>query len=170
MHYTKSKVCTLSCATVQLPGMTGIPHIQITWRSRLPSLALCLFFSSTSFPSTAPSRFALIRMLARTPLDTPRALLSVSILILSSATSALQVVPGSPCFSQCTIDGAPTTNASEIVCSDVEFNSTATGLKFKQCTECLQGSRQFAGVDTDVARYLCKSTFLHVVSVSQLVV
>ncbi|RKU42438.1 hypothetical protein DL546_002309 [Coniochaeta pulveracea] len=93
-------------------------------------------------------------MLARTPLDTPRALLSVSILILSSATSALQVVPGSPCFSQCTIDGAPTTNASEIVCSDVEFNSTATGLKFKQCTECLQGSRQFAGVDTDVARYL----------------
>lgn len=139
--------------------MTGIPHLQITWRSRLPSLALCMFFLSTSFHHQAHRGLLLIRMLARTPLGPSRALLSVSILILSSAASALQVVPGSPCFSQCTIDGTPATNASEIVCSDVDFNSTATGLKFKQCTECLQGSRQFSGEDTDVARYLCKSTF-----------
>jgi hypothetical protein len=96
-------------------------------------------------------------MLVRTLPGTSRALLSVSILILSSTTSALQVVPGSPCFPQCTIDGSPNTNASEIVCSDLEFTTTSTGLKFKECIECLQGSRQFSGEDTDVARFLCKS-------------
>lgn len=99
----------------------------------------------------------LVRMLAHTLPSTLRALSSV--LILSTTSGAFQVSPSSPCSPQCTIDGAVNTDTSEVVCSDADFSTTSTGLKFKNCIDCLQSSRYFSGDDSDVAWFLCKPGF-----------
>lgn len=99
----------------------------------------------------------LVRMLAHTLPSTLRALSSV--LILSTTSGAFQVSPSSPCSPQCTIDGAVNTDTSEVVCSDADFSTTSTGLKFKNCIDCLQSSRYFSGDDSDVAWFLYNLRF-----------
>ncbi|KLU90031.1 hypothetical protein MAPG_08998 [Magnaporthiopsis poae ATCC 64411] len=81
---------------------------------------------------------------------------------LLSVSAALQVAPGSPCASACLdrSDGdardpnASSTSVSDIVCDDQDFTSTVKGLKFKECTECLQSSRHVNGSEADLYWYL----------------
>jgi hypothetical protein len=92
-------------------------------------------------------------MLVHTLPSTLRAVWRV--LVFSTASSAFQVSPSSPCSSQCTIDGAVNTTTAEIVCSDADFSTTSLGLKFKNCIECLQTSRYFLADDSDVDWFIC---------------
>lgn len=94
-------------------------------------------------------------MLVHTLPSTSRAL-SGLVLIFSTASRAFQVSPSSPCSSQCTTDGPVNTNTSEIVCSDSDFSTTSSGLKLKNCVECLQTSRYFLANESDVGWFLCK--------------
>lgn len=87
---------------------------------------------------------------------------------LLSVSAALQVAPGSPCASACLdrSDGdardpnASSTTVADIVCDDQDFTSTVKGLKFKECTECLQSSRHVNGSEADLYWYLCKDAGL----------
>ncbi|KAL8410099.1 hypothetical protein RB594_008260 [Gaeumannomyces avenae] len=90
-----------------------------------------------------------------------RRILAVAAALLSVST-ALQVAPGSPCASAC-LDradadafdpNASSTTVSDIVCDDQDFTSTVKGLKFKECTECLQSSRHVSGSEADLYWYL----------------
>ncbi|KAB5575669.1 hypothetical protein GE09DRAFT_1215427 [Coniochaeta sp. 2T2.1] len=91
-------------------------------------------------------------MLVHTLPSTLRAVLGL--MLFSTTSHAFQVSPDSPCSSQCTIDGAGRTNSSEIVCSDADFSTTTSGLKFKNCIECMQNSSYFSGLDRDVDWFL----------------
>lgn len=91
--------------------------------------------------------------------------LSLSLLFsLLSSTTALQVTPGSACASVCLdspdVDSmratASTTNSSDIVCDDVDYFSSSTGQKFKDCLTCLQTSNALSGEENDVSWFLCK--------------
>jgi hypothetical protein len=85
-------------------------------------------------------------------------------LSIFSTTLALQVTPGSSCASICmdVQNGDPmnpassNTNVSEIACTDVDFYSTAKGLKFKNCMDCLQKSPAVSGDESDSLWFLCK--------------
>ncbi|ROW02622.1 hypothetical protein VSDG_01620 [Cytospora chrysosperma] len=82
---------------------------------------------------------------------------------LVSSSSALQVTPGSSCSSVCldsetgnALDpAASTTNASDIACYDVDYYSTTVGVKFKNCLECLQTSKNASESESDVSWFLC---------------
>lgn len=89
--------------------------------------------------------------------------LPLSLVFLLSSTTAIQVTPGSPCASVCldSPDGgsaraASTTNSSDIVCDDVDYFSSSTGQKFKDCITCLQTSNAVSGEEDDVSWFLCK--------------
>ncbi|KAH4001393.1 hypothetical protein HBI56_070120 [Parastagonospora nodorum] len=86
----------------------------------------------------------------RTLLSTMRT--SICLLFLTSLTSALEVSPDSPCSPKC-IDDPRTGNASsrddsltfnrDLFCFDWEIsgaNSTQSGLKFRDCNNCLKSS------------------------------
>lgn len=81
---------------------------------------------------------------------------------LVSSSSALQVTPGSSCSSVCldsetgnALDpAASTTNASDIACYDVDYYSTTVGVKFKNCLECLQNSKNTSGSESDASWFL----------------
>ncbi|KAG6356977.1 hypothetical protein INS49_014853 [Diaporthe citri] len=83
-------------------------------------------------------------------------------LFLLSSTAAIQVTPGSSCASVCldSSDGDPmraaasTTNSSDIVCNDVDYFSSSTGQKFKDCITCLQTSNALSGEESDVSWFL----------------
>lgn len=104
----------------------------------------------------------MVRMLAhRLPGD----LFALFALTLISSISAIRVTPGSPCASKC--QGASkggssqdqrdsSTNASDIVCSDIDYFSSTAGPKFKECVSCLQTSRQVLGDESDSAWFLCE--------------
>lgn len=86
------------------------------------------------------------------------------VFLLLSGTTAIQVTPGSPCTSVC-LDSpdsdsaraaASTTNSSDIVCDDVDYFSSSTGQKFKDCITCLQPSNAVSGEEDDVSWFLCK--------------
>lgn len=91
----------------------------------------------------------------------------ITALSLISAVSALQVTAGSSCASACldsttgdALDpAASTTNSSDVVCYDVDYYSTAPGVKFKSCLECLQTSKDVNGSESDVSWFLCKCTY-----------
>lgn len=86
------------------------------------------------------------------------------ILFLLPSTTAIQVTPGSSCASVCldspdgdsTRAAASTTNSSDIVCNDVDYFSSSTGQKFKDCITCLQTSTAVSGEENDVSWFLCK--------------
>lgn len=89
----------------------------------------------------------------------------LTLCLLSTVATALQVAPGSPCASVCQdrTDGdandanGSTTSAKDIVCEDPDYDSrTVKGMKFKECTQCLQSSRYTSGEETDLMWYLCK--------------
>ncbi|KAI0834652.1 hypothetical protein F5Y06DRAFT_153552 [Hypoxylon sp. FL0890] len=89
-------------------------------------------------------------------------LLLLCLLFFQQKTAALQVTPGSSCAAIC-LDGpegdvqdanASSTKPSDIVCNDQEYSTTASGIKFKNCVECLQESPAMSNVESDVSWYL----------------
>lgn len=95
---------------------------------------------------------------------------------LISSSSALQVTPGSSCASVCldsetgdALDpAASTTNASDIACYDVDYYSTAVGVKFKNCLECLQTSKNSSDSESDVSWFTCRFTSLAACWISEM--
>ena len=91
-----------------------------------------------------------------------RYLPAVALLILSLTVdhvSALYVVPGSNCTDACTSAiTAYTTNGSDIVCHDTDYNSTTIGEAFQICVSCEIQSPALNPytVQTDVGWALCK--------------
>lgn len=83
----------------------------------------------------------------------------------TQAVSCLQVAPGSECAALCLDkpDGNPndaaasSTDSNDIVCRDSDYSSKPTGIKFKNCLECLQDSAAVNGDENDALWYLCKS-------------
>ncbi|KAF3770665.1 hypothetical protein M406DRAFT_354521, partial [Cryphonectria parasitica EP155] len=71
------------------------------------------------------------------------------VLLVLPGTDALQVTPGSSCSSFC--GDASSTNSTDIVCSDFDYYSSATGSTFMNCIECLETSNVTSGSDSDVA-------------------
>lgn len=86
---------------------------------------------------------------------------------LATTILAIHTTLGSSCASVCldSADGrslgpsSSTTNTSNIVCDDVDYFSTATGVTFKKCMECLQTSKQVNGSESDSAWFLCKLSY-----------
>ncbi|KAI1776293.1 hypothetical protein F4818DRAFT_375886 [Hypoxylon cercidicola] len=84
------------------------------------------------------------------------------LLFFRRETAALQVTPGSTCAAIC-LDApegdvrdpaASSTNSSDIVCNDEEYTTTASGIRFKSCVECLQESHAVSGEENDISWYL----------------
>lgn len=88
----------------------------------------------------------------------------ISLLIFSHNVPALQVTPGSACAAVCLDDpeGDPndaaqsTTTPKDVVCTDAKYNTTAVGIKYKSCMQCLQSSHVSKGTESDLDWYLCK--------------
>ncbi|KAI5924157.1 hypothetical protein F4810DRAFT_665957 [Camillea tinctor] len=93
----------------------------------------------------------------------------ISLLVLLFATVlvqhhviALQVTPGSTCAALCLdnpesdpLDPASSnTRSSDIVCSDEDYDSVSTGIKYKNCLDCLQKSNATSGTESDTAWFL----------------
>ncbi|KAF4469873.1 exo-alpha-sialidase neuraminidase [Fusarium albosuccineum] len=89
--------------------------------------------------------------------------LGVSLLVLSLTTiHALQFTPDSECAALCS-DGsnstfsdsnASSTNSSDITCEDDEFSSSGKGIRFKNCINCLQKSKDTWEKESDVYWFL----------------
>ncbi|KAI0532427.1 hypothetical protein GGR58DRAFT_490326 [Xylaria digitata] len=86
-------------------------------------------------------------------------LLSISFL---QHGAALQVTPGSTCAAFC-LDNpesdplnpdSSNTRSSDITCTDDSFDNTATGIKFKNCLDCLQKSNATSNTESDVSWFL----------------
>lgn len=92
----------------------------------------------------------------------PELLLGLAVLILR--VFALQVTPGSSCSAVCLNDteadpldaAASSTDISEITCHDDEYASTSTGIKYRNCLDCLQKSNATQGPESDAEWFLCK--------------
>lgn len=52
-----------------------------------------------------------------------------------------------------------TTDASDIVCNDFDYYSSAAGSTFMDCIECLQTSNSATTSESDVEWFLCTSLF-----------
>ena len=89
----------------------------------------------------------------------------LSILLLSHKVLALQVSPNSPCASVCLDDATadpsdPNTSntyPTDIVCSNVDYDSTPVGRKFEACTDCLRNSTSSSSGENDQSWFLCES-------------
>ncbi|KAI8659489.1 hypothetical protein NCS56_01166200 [Fusarium sp. Ph1] len=88
--------------------------------------------------------------------------LSSLALFLSTTTLALRVSPGSECAALCS-DATNTTiaeintsstNSSDIACEDRDFSSSGTGIRFKNCVNCLQKSEATWKEESDVHWFL----------------
>lgn len=83
---------------------------------------------------------------------------------LITAAFSLEVTPGSDCAALClggtngtAIDTATSgTNSSDIVCENNQYHSSGTGIKFKNCVNCLQKSQATKGPESDAAWFMCK--------------
>ncbi|KAI1487287.1 hypothetical protein F5X96DRAFT_681353 [Biscogniauxia mediterranea] len=75
---------------------------------------------------------------------------------------ALQVTPGSNCAALCldnpesdALDpNSSNTKPDDIVCSDDEYESSSTGIKYKNCVDCLQTSNATSGNENDASWFL----------------
>lgn len=80
------------------------------------------------------------------------------------ASFALQVTPGSSCSAVCLNDteadpldpASSSTDVSEITCRDDEYESTRTGLKYRNCLDCLRKSNATRDDESDTQWFLCK--------------
>lgn len=85
-------------------------------------------------------------------------LLVLCLLYLQQKVVALQVTPGSSCASVCLDDPAnqdvSSTNSSDIVCNDQDYSTTTSGIRFKNCIECLQESHAMSDGGNDISWYL----------------
>ncbi|KAI0130041.1 hypothetical protein BJ170DRAFT_297861 [Xylariales sp. AK1849] len=85
-----------------------------------------------------------------------------SLLVFRAYVVALQVSPGSTCAAVCLDNpesdplnpASSSTNISDITCNDDDFESTSKGIKFKNCLECLQDSRNVNGGENDISWFL----------------
>ncbi|OAA61717.1 hypothetical protein SPI_04576 [Niveomyces insectorum RCEF 264] len=88
--------------------------------------------------------------------------LHLSLCIFGAVSVAFRVTPGSTCAATCQDDvdaisrspSTSATNASEIVCDNVDYWSTTTGSKYRDCINCLQNSTAVNGSENDLAWYL----------------
>ncbi|WYZ38823.1 hypothetical protein EsH8_III_000737 [Colletotrichum jinshuiense] len=80
----------------------------------------------------------------------------------ATAVCSLEVTPDSDCAALClggpngtAIDTTTSgTNSSDIVCENDQYHSTGTGIKFKNCINCLQKSQATKGAENDAAWFL----------------
>ncbi|KAI0456799.1 hypothetical protein F5B21DRAFT_513129 [Xylaria acuta] len=76
--------------------------------------------------------------------------------------SALQVTPGSTCAAFCLDNpendplnpGSSNTATRDITCTNDSFDNSATGIKFKNCVDCLQKSNATSDSESDVSWFL----------------
>jgi hypothetical protein len=94
---------------------------------------------------------------------TPFVLLLFPLISLLQLGSALQVTPGSTCAAFCLDNpesdplnpNASNTTPDDITCTDDSYDNSATGIKFKNCLDCLQQSNATRGTESDVSWFLC---------------
>ncbi|KAK5631144.1 hypothetical protein RRF57_006859 [Xylaria bambusicola] len=85
----------------------------------------------------------------------------LSICFLSDVT-ALQVTPGSSCAALCLDNpesdplnpGSSNTTPKDISCTDDSYDNSVTGIKFKNCLDCLQKSNATTDTESDVSWFL----------------
>ncbi|KAI0443577.1 hypothetical protein F4803DRAFT_514670 [Xylaria telfairii] len=93
---------------------------------------------------------------------TPYVILLLSSFSLLPYGSALQVTPGSTCAAFCLDNpesdplnpGSSNTATGDITCTDDSFDNSATGIKFKNCVDCLQKSNATSDAESDVSWFL----------------
>ncbi|KAI3335178.1 hypothetical protein F4824DRAFT_168686 [Ustulina deusta] len=90
----------------------------------------------------------------------------VILLLLSTCllpdVAALQVTPGSTCAAFCLDNpesdplnpGSSNTTPGDITCTDGSYDNSATGIKFKNCLDCLQKSNATSAAESDVSWFL----------------
>ncbi|KZL71354.1 exo-alpha-sialidase neuraminidase [Colletotrichum tofieldiae] len=86
----------------------------------------------------------------------------VVVFSLITTISSLEVTSGSDCAALClggqngtTTDTTTSgTNSSDIVCENDQYHSTGTGIKFKNCINCLQKSQATKGPESDAAWFM----------------
>ncbi|KAM4056156.1 putative exo-alpha-sialidase / neuraminidase [Hirsutella rhossiliensis] len=86
----------------------------------------------------------------------------VLLFVLCRVVVALQVTPGSPCAAYCldSLEGNDfkasdsTTNPADVSCRDANYVTTDSGIKFRECVDCLQTSTKFAEGESDVKWYI----------------
>ncbi|RYO96068.1 hypothetical protein DL764_007547 [Monosporascus ibericus] len=86
----------------------------------------------------------------------------LGLLVSKDRVSALEVTPGSSCSAICLKDTesdpldpeSSNTDISEITCNDDEYGSTSTGIKYKNCLDCLQRSNATQEAESDATWYL----------------
>ncbi|KAI1113752.1 hypothetical protein F5Y14DRAFT_417140 [Nemania sp. NC0429] len=93
---------------------------------------------------------------------TPFVTLLLSSICLLPYGSALQVTPGSTCAAFC-LDNpesdplspdSSNTTPRDITCTDDSYDNSATGIKFKNCLDCLQKSNATSDTESDVSWFL----------------
>ncbi|KAK8062363.1 hypothetical protein PG997_014460 [Apiospora hydei] len=89
------------------------------------------------------------------------------VLYFGALSTALQVAPNSTCAALC-LDSprgtpmdpaASNTNYTDIACVDSDYSGTARGIKFKNCMECLQESKETSGRESDLNWYLYNARY-----------
>ncbi|RYP61355.1 hypothetical protein DL770_009803 [Monosporascus sp. CRB-9-2] len=86
----------------------------------------------------------------------------LGLLVSKDRVSALEVTPGSSCSAICLKDTesdpldpeSSNTDISEITCNDDEYGSTSTGIKYRNCLDCLQRSNATQEVESDATWFL----------------
>ncbi|KAI1745915.1 hypothetical protein F4680DRAFT_399619 [Xylaria scruposa] len=93
---------------------------------------------------------------------TPHVIFILSWISFLPYGSALQVTPGSTCAALCLDNpesdplspGSSNTATKDITCTDDSFDNSATGIKFKNCVDCLQKSNATSSNESDVSWFL----------------
>ncbi|RYP25246.1 hypothetical protein DL765_000127 [Monosporascus sp. GIB2] len=86
----------------------------------------------------------------------------LGLLVSKDRASALEVTPGSSCSAICLKDTesdpldpeSSSTDISEIACNDDDYGSTSTGIKYRNCLDCLQRSNVTQGAESDATWFL----------------
>ncbi|KAI0434757.1 hypothetical protein F5Y09DRAFT_295575 [Xylaria sp. FL1042] len=93
---------------------------------------------------------------------TPFVILSLIFICLLPEVTALQVTAGSTCAAFCLDNpesdplnpASSNTKPSDITCTDGSYDNSPTGIKFKNCLDCLQKSNATSGTESDVSWFL----------------
>jgi hypothetical protein len=88
----------------------------------------------------------------------------LTVILFQHFATALQVTPGSSCAALCLEDPesdaldstTSNTNPDEITCNDGDYESTPTGIKYKNCLDCLQKSNATREAEEDSSWFLCE--------------
>ncbi|KAI0408029.1 hypothetical protein F4802DRAFT_447082 [Xylaria palmicola] len=93
---------------------------------------------------------------------TPYVILLLSSIAFLPLGGALQVTPGSTCAAVCLDNpesdplsrNSSNTSSRDITCTDDSFDNSVTGIKFKNCLDCLQKSNATSDGESDVSWFL----------------